>query len=99
MEKVNTVVVGAGQAGLSMSEHLSRANISHVVLEKGRIAESWRSARWDSLRANGPAWHDRLPSMRIPDIEQDVFTPKEKLVDYLSSFAENTKTPVRTGVT
>ena len=99
MEKVNTVVVGAGQAGLSMSEHLSKANISHVVLEKGRIAESWRSARWDSLRANGPAWHDRLPSMRIPDIEQDVFTPKEKLVDYLSSFAENTKTPVRTGVT
>ncbi|MBJ6722890.1 NAD(P)-binding domain-containing protein, partial [Bacillus sp. PR5] len=82
-----------------MSEHLSKANISHVVLEKGRIAESWRSARWDSLRANGPAWHDRLPSMRIPDIEQDVFTPKEKLVDYLSSFAENTKTPVRTGVT
>ncbi|KAB2658109.1 SidA/IucD/PvdA family monooxygenase [Brucella tritici] len=99
MEKVNTVVVGAGQAGLSMSEHLSNANISHVVLEKGRIAESWRSARWDSLRANGPAWHDRLPSMRIPDIEQDVFTPKEKLVDYLSSFAENTKAPVRTDVT
>lgn len=99
MEKVNTVVVGAGQAGLSMSEHLSKANISHVVLEKGRIAESWRSARWDSLRANGPAWHDRLPSMRIPDIEQDVFTPKERLVDYLSSFAENTKAPVRTDVT
>ena len=99
MEKVNTVVVGAGQAGLSMSEHLSKADISHVVLEKGRIAESWRSARWDSLRANGPAWHDRLPSMRIPDIEQDIFTPKEKLVDYLSSFAEKNKAPVRTGVT
>lgn len=99
MEKINTVVVGAGQAGLSMSEHLSKAGISHVVLEKGRIAESWRSARWDSLRANGPAWHDRLPSMRIPDIEQDVFTPKEKLVDYLASFAENTNAPVRTGVT
>lgn len=99
MEKINTVVVGAGQAGLSMSEHLSKAGISHVVLEKGRIAESWRSARWDSLRANGPAWHDRLPSMRIPDIEQDIFTPKEKLVDYLASFAESTHAPVRTGVT
>ena len=98
MEKVNTVVVGAGQAGLSMSEHLSSANISHVVLEKGRIAESWRSQRWDSLRANGPAWHDRLPTMRIPDIEQDVFTPKEKLVDYLATVAEKINAPVRTGV-
>lgn len=99
MEKINTVVVGAGQAGLAMSEHLSNANISHVVLERGRVAESWRSERWDSLRANGPAWHDRLPSMRIPDIEQDVFTPKEKLVDYLASFAEKNNAPVRTGVT
>lgn len=99
MEKVNTIVVGAGQAGLSMSEHLSSANISHVVLEKGRIAESWRSQRWDSLRANGPAWHDRLPTMRIPDIEQDVFTPKEKLVDYLATVAEKINAPVRTGVT
>src|SRR5690606_31081705 len=59
----------------------------------------WRSARWDSLRTNGPAWHDRLPSMKIPDIEQDVFTPKEKLADYLASFAEKIKAPVRTGVT
>lgn len=98
MEKVNTVVVGAGQAGLSMSEHLSDANISHVVLEKGRVAESWRSARWDSLRANGPAWHDRLPSMKIESVPQDVFTPKEKLVDYLAGFAEKIQAPVRTGV-
>lgn len=98
METVNTVVVGGGQAGLSMSEHLSNANISHVVLEKGRVGESWRSGRWDSLRANGPAWHDRLPSMTIPDVPQDVFTPKDKLVDYLASFAERINAPVRTGV-
>lgn len=98
MEKVNTVVVGAGQAGLSMSEHLSNAGLSHVVLEKGHVAESWRSARWDSLRANGPAWHDRLPSQRIDSVPQDVFTPKEKLVDYLANFAERIKAPVRTGV-
>lgn len=99
MEKVNTIIVGAGQAGLSMSEHLSNAKISHVVLEKGSIAENWRSQRWDSLRTNGPAWHDRLPSMCIPDIEQDIFTPKEQLADYLVSFAEKIKAPVRTGVT
>ena len=99
MEKVNTVVVGGGQAGISMSEHLTSLGISHVVLEKGRIAESWRTARWDSLRANGPAWHDRLPSRKIESVPQDVFTPKDKLVDYLVDYAEQNKAPIRTGVT
>ena len=98
MEKVNTVVVGAGQAGISMSEHLSNLGISHVILEKGRVAESWRTARWDSLRANGPAWHDRLPSRRIESVAQDVFTPKDKLVEYLVDHAEKNMAPIRTGV-
>lgn len=98
MEKVNTIVVGAGQAGISMSEHLTNLGIAHVVLEKGRVAESWRSARWDSLRANGPAWHDRLPSSKIETVPQDVFTPKEKLVEYLVEHAEKNKAPIRTGV-
>lgn len=99
MEKVNTVVVGGGQAGISMSEHLTNLGISHVVLEKGRVAESWRTARWDSLRANGPAWHDRLPSRKIETVPQDVFTPKDKLVEYLVDYAEQNKAPIRTGVT
>ena len=55
VEKIDTLVVGAGQAGVAMSEHLSKNNIPHLVLERGRIAECWRSARWDSLVANGPA--------------------------------------------
>lgn len=98
MEKVNTIVVGAGQAGISMSEHLTNANIGHVVLEKNRVAESWRTARWDSLRANGPAWHDRLPSKKIESVAQDVFTPKEQLVDYLDGYAKAFNAPIRTGV-
>ena len=98
MEKVNTIVVGAGQAGISMSEHLTNLGIAHVVLEKGRVAESWRSARWDSLRANGPAWHDRLPSSKIETVPQDVFTPKEKLVEYLVEHAVKNNAPIRTGV-
>src|ERR1700721_2000909 len=57
-EKINTLVVGGGQAGLAMSEHLSKCEVPHLVLERGRIAERWRSGRWDSLVANGPAWHD-----------------------------------------
>ena len=59
-ETVEVLVVGAGQAGIAMSEHLSDARVPHLVLERDRIAERWRTGRWDSLVANGPAWHDRV---------------------------------------
>jgi len=77
IEKVHTVVVGAGQAGVAMSEHLTACGVPHVVLERHRIAERWRSERWDSLSANGPAWHDRFPGMEFPDISPDAFATKE----------------------
>jgi putative flavoprotein involved in K+ transport len=66
MERTDTVVVGGEQAGIAMSEHLGRLGIAHVVLERARIAKRWRSARRDSLVANGPAWHDRFPGMEFP---------------------------------
>ncbi len=53
-EKIDTIVIGAGQAGIAMSEHLSRNDIPHVVLERHRIAERWRSERWDSWSRMGP---------------------------------------------
>ena len=62
VETTNTLVIGAGQAGIAMSEHLGAMGIDHIVLERRRIAERWRSERWDSLVANGPAWHDRFPN-------------------------------------
>ena len=65
MEQFDTIVVGGGQAGIAMSEHLGKLGIDHVVLERARIAERWRTARWDSLVANGPAWHDRFPNMEF----------------------------------
>jgi len=55
IEKIDTLVVGGGQAGLAMSEHLSANGVPHLILERSRIAERWRSERWDSLVANGPA--------------------------------------------
>lgn len=61
-----------------MSEHLTRNNVAHVVLEKGRIAERWRSMRWDSLVANGPAWHDRFPNLNFPG-NADAFVSKKAL--------------------
>ena len=65
-EEVDALIVGGGQAGLAMSEHLSSCGVPHLVLERHRIAERWRSERWDSLVANGPAWHDRFPGMEFP---------------------------------
>ena len=61
MERIDAVVIGGGQAGLAMSHHLGRLGIEHVVLERGRIAERWRSERWDSLVFQFPNWMLRLP--------------------------------------
>lgn len=97
-EKVDTLVVGGGQAGLAMSEHLSNNNESHIVLERYRIAERWRSERWDSLVANGPAWHDRFPGMNFHDIDPNAFAPKEKVADYFVAYAKNINSPIRCGV-
>jgi putative flavoprotein involved in K+ transport len=98
VEQIDTLVVGGGQAGLAMSEHLGRADIPHVVLERHRIAERWRSERWDSLVANGPAWHDRFPSMAFPNLDPDAFAPKETVAEYFVSYAEMISAPVRCGV-
>lgn len=98
VEKIETVIVGAGQAGLAMSEHLSNNNGAHVVLERHRIAERWRSERWDSLVANGPAWHDRFPSLEFNDVGPDEFAHKEQVADYFEAYANLIKAPVRCGV-
>jgi len=97
-EAFEVVVVGAGQAGVAMSEHLTNAGISHVVLERARIAERWRSERWDSLVANGPAWHDRFPSLDFEGFDPDAFVPKEAVADYFEAYAKKFKAPIRTGV-
>ncbi|MGA8260453.1 MAG: NAD(P)/FAD-dependent oxidoreductase [Arenicellales bacterium] len=97
-ERIDTLVVGGGQAGLAMSEHLSGCGVPHLVLERYRIAERWRSERWDSLVANGPAWHDRFPGLEFSDIDPDAFAPKEMVADYFVAYAEKIAAPVRCGV-
>ncbi|MEM9602248.1 MAG: NAD(P)/FAD-dependent oxidoreductase [Pseudomonadota bacterium] len=96
-ETVDTVIVGGGQAGLAMSAHLRAAGVDHVVFERERIAERWRTARWDGLVANGPAWHDRFPAKTF-DIDGDAFATKDEVVRYFEQFAEEIDAPVRTGV-
>ncbi|MEQ8896214.1 MAG: NAD(P)/FAD-dependent oxidoreductase [Roseovarius sp.] len=97
-EKTNTLVVGGGQAGIAMSEHLGRLGVPHIVLERHRIAERWRSERWDSLVANGPAWHDRFPGMEFPRSGPDAFPGKEEVADYFVDYAKMIGAPVRCGV-
>ena len=96
-EEIEVVVVGAGQAGVAMSEHLSAQGIPHLVLERGRIAEQWRSGRWDSLVANGPAWHDRFPNLDL-EADPDAFVPKEQVADYFAAYADKIAAPIRCGV-
>ncbi len=98
IEKTNTLIVGAGQAGIAMSEHLTNNGVSHIVLERSRIAERWRSERWDSLVANGPAWHDRFPNREFANSDPDGFVGKEEIADYLVAYAEQNNAPIRTGV-
>ncbi len=97
-EKIDTLVVGGGQAGIAMSEHLSNCKVPHLVLERHQIAERWRSERWDSLVANGPAWHDRLPGMEFANFDPDAFPSKERVADYLVAYADMINAPIRCGV-
>jgi putative flavoprotein involved in K+ transport len=101
-EKIDTLVVGGGQAGIAMSEHLSRNGIPHLVLERRRIAERWRSERWDSLVANGPAWHDRFPGLDFSEVDKSVgpddFPGKEVVADYFVAYAKKIAAPIRCNV-
>ena len=97
-EKVDTLIIGGGQAGLALSEHLGKRGVPHLVLERARIAERWRSERWDSLVANGPAWHDRFPTLDFDDISPDAFASRDRLVSYFETFAEQIAAPIRCGV-
>jgi putative flavoprotein involved in K+ transport len=97
-QQVEVLVVGAGQAGVAMSEHLSDNGVPHLVLERDRIAERWRTMRWDSLVANGPAWHDRFPGLEFHEVDPDGFATKDQVAAYFEAYAEKIAAPIRTGV-
>jgi putative flavoprotein involved in K+ transport len=98
-QEIEVLVIGAGQAGVAMSEHLSDNGVPHLVLERDRIAERWRTGRWDSLVANGPAWHDRFPGLEFEDVAPDAFATKDQVADYFQAYAEKIAAPVQCGVT
>jgi putative flavoprotein involved in K+ transport len=98
METTHTLVVGGGQAGLAISAHLRDLDIAHIIVERGAIADRWRSARWDSLVMNGPAWHDRFPRLAFDGWSADSFPGKEAVADYFETFAATINAPIRCGV-
>lgn len=98
VETVEVVVVGGGQAGIAASDHLGRRGVPHVVLERDRIVERWRTGRWDSLVANGPAWHDCFPGTGYGDVDPDAFPGKDRVVDYFVDYAQRIEAPIREGV-
>ena len=96
-ETVTVAIVGAGQAGLSLSHELTHASIEHVVIERGSIGESWRR-RWDSFRLVIPNWTVHLPGARYDGDDPDGFMPKDEIVNYLQRYAQSFGAPIRTGV-
>ena len=95
---IDTVVIGGGQAGLTMSHALSLRGRPHVVLERARIAERWRSERWDSLRFQFPNWAMRLPGFAYTDDKPDMYAPRDEVVRFIEAYAASIQAPVRTGV-
>src|SRR2546429_7059432 len=99
MHAVETLVVGAGQAGLAVSRSLTGQGADHVVVERGRIAERWRSARWDSLRLPPPNWMSRLPAWSYPGPDPDGYMAAPELADYLEDYAGSFAAPVHENTT
>ncbi len=97
-QEIDTIIVGGGQSGLAMSAQLSECGIPHLVLERARIAEAWRTARWDSLVANGPAWHDRFPVAKFDDLDPGAFAGKDRVAQYFEDLARQIDAPIVTGV-
>ena len=97
-EQVGVVIVGGGQAGLAMSYCLTRQGQQHVVLEQARIAESWRSRRWDSLCMIGPNWTFQLPGTQYQGADPDGFMSKAEIVTCIEAYAASFAAPVREGV-
>jgi putative flavoprotein involved in K+ transport len=96
---IDTLIIGAGQAGLAMSRSLTERRHEHVVLERGRLAERWRSDRWDTLRLVSPNWMTRLPGWSYDGDDPDGYMTADEVVAYLGRYARSFGAPVETGTT
>ena len=95
MKQTDVVIIGGGQAGLAMSRSLSDLAIDHVVVERGRVAERWRSERWDSLRLLSPKWQTRLPGFRYDGRDPDGFMTMPEMISFLERYAGSFAAPIQ----
>ncbi len=91
---LTAIVIGGGPAGLATSRRLAERSVDHVVLERGRPAERWRSERWDSLRLLTPNWQTRLPGWRYRGADPDGYMTMPEIVEYLDDYAESFDAPI-----
>lgn len=97
-DRVETIVIGAGQAGLAVSHQLRELHREHVILERGSVAETWRSQRWDGFVLNTPNWAQQLPGFHYAGPDPDGFAPLAEVIGYLEAYADAIDAPVHTGV-
>jgi len=98
IEHIKTLIIGGGHAGLTMSHSLKQRGVAHLVLERHRIAERWRSERWDGLRFQFPNWSVRLPDFLFPHTDPDGFATSGEIVDFITAYAGFVEAPIRCGV-
>ena len=97
MRSATAIIIGAGHSGLAMSWHLTARSIDHVVLERGEVANSWRTERWDSLRLLTPNWESRLPGYAYSSGDPDGFMTMPEVVSFLQKYAAVSHAPILTG--
>ena len=98
LEEVETVIIGGGHAGLTMSHYLSQVGKEHLILERGRVAERWRSERWDSFCFQFPNWTIELPGYKYQCDDPEGFAPGREIVRFIQDYATFIKAPTRCGV-
>ncbi|MGI5132151.1 NAD(P)-binding domain-containing protein [Pseudonocardia sp. CA-107938] len=99
MPHVTSVVIGAGHSGLAVSRHLAGRGIDHVVLERGEVANSWRTQRWDSLRLLTPNWMTRLPDHAYRGDDPDGYLAAAEVTAFVEDYAKEIAAPVRANTT
>ena len=97
--RTTTVVIGAGHAGLAISHFLSQRSIDHVVIERGEVANTWRTERWDSLRLLTPNWQSRLPGLDYLGDDHDGYMSMPEVIKFIDTYSRHIGAPIQTNTT
>jgi len=96
LKEIDVAVIGAGQGGLAASYWLKHSGIEHIVFEKGKIGETWRSQRWDSFALNTPNWSNNLDGLEFDPETPDGFPVRDEVIVYLEQYARKFDLPIKT---